>query len=272
MARYLLVGHLTRDLIPEGGFYYGGAVLYAGLTARRLGFETRVITASAEKDLPALFPEIQFLPFPAPETTVFLNQEEKERRQQRVLAKAPHLFLEKIPPGWRKAEIVHLAPVLDEVDPQEARIFETDFLVANPQGWFRRVLPDGRVTFREPDLSGFPLFKALVISEEDIGGRKDLLYRLQKFCHFLVLTQGAKGATLFMEGKEYFFPAIPRKVKDTIGAGDILAAGFFALLYATGKPLIALPFAMCLASFSVTRKGLASVPTREEISQCLEQE
>ncbi len=270
MARYLLVGHLTRDLTPGGGFRYGGAVLYAGLTARRLGFETLVITSSAEKGLEYLFPELKIYHFPSPETTVFENRETPAGRKQVVHAQARPLPLKKLPAPWRRAEIVHLAPVLDELKPEEAVLFETDFLVANPQGWFRKVLPGGEVVFKKPDLSKAPRFRALVVSEEDLGGEQALKEELQRITEILVVTKGARGAELYHAQGQIFLPTEKRPVKDTTGAGDVLAAAFFALLYASGKPRVALEFAQCLAGFSVTREGLAGVPTREEISSCLE--
>ena len=271
MARYLLVGHLTRDLY-NGAFYYGGAVLYAGLLARRLGFEVRVITSSAEKGLDYLFPEISFYHFGARETTTFRNVSTPEGRRQWVYARARPLSLKDVPPSWRRAEIVHLAPVLDEIAPEEARFLETSFLVANPQGWFRAVTEDGRVVPKTPDFSSWPRFKALVLSAEDVVGLTDLT-PLKEKAEYLVLTQGARGATLYFQGEEFFHPAYPvPRVKDTTGAGDIFAAAFFAMLYAAQKPLVALKFALCLAAFSVTRTTLAAVPTLEEITSCLERE
>lgn len=269
MARYLLVGHLTRDLCGKS-FYYGGAVLYAGLTARRLGFEVKIITASAEKDLEALFPELFFYHFGAKETTTFENLETPQGRRQKVYACAPKIPLDKVPPSLKRAEIVHLAPVLGEVLPAEATLFETSFLVANPQGWFRKVLPDGSVAQVAPDVSSWPSFEALVVSEEDLAFSPELVPLLRKKARYLVVTRGAKGASLYFEGREVSYPAreAPRVV-DTTGAGDVFAAAFFAMLYASQKPLVALEFALCLSSFSVSRAGLAAVPTLWEISQCL---
>ncbi|WP_022854401.1 PfkB family carbohydrate kinase [Thermodesulfatator atlanticus] len=270
MARYLLLGHLTRDLYP-GYFLYGGAVLYAGLLARRLGFETRVITASAEKEIEEVFPELRFYHFNAKETTTFENIETPLGRRQKVYARSPVIPLGKVPEKLRKAEIIHVAPVLDEVKPEELSLFDTNFLVANPQGWFRRLDAQGNVIPIRPDIDVWPQFKALVVSEEDVQADPHVLSTLRAKAEFLVVTKGKRGATLFAPDEEIFCQAVPApRVIDTTGAGDIFAAAFFAMLYATGKPLIALKFAQCLASYSVGRRGLASVPTLEEIAKCLE--
>ncbi len=270
MARYLLVGHLTRD-VYNGVFYYGGAVLYAGLLARRLGFETGIVTSLAEVGLENIFPELSFCHFRARETTTFKNVETPSGRCQYVYAKALRIPLEKLPSNWRKAEIVHIAPVLDEVLPEDVYLFETDFLVANPQGWFRRVEPDGSVRQVAPDVSCWPLFEALVVSEEDLSAAKDLFPALKEKARYLVVTKGARGASLFVEGEEIFRPAyLAPKVVDTTGAGDIFAAAFFGMLYASRRPVVALEFALCLAACSVTRRTLAAVPTLQEITRCLE--
>ena len=44
MTKYLLIGHITEDLTPSGT-QLGGTVSYAGLTAKVLGADVRVLTA-----------------------------------------------------------------------------------------------------------------------------------------------------------------------------------------------------------------------------------
>jgi sugar/nucleoside kinase (ribokinase family) len=56
---------------------------------------------------------------------------------------------------------------------------------------------------------------------------------------------------------------------DSVGAGDIFAAAFFIRLFATHDPWKAARFATQVAAFSVTRYGLESIPTTEEIQHSL---
>ncbi len=271
MARYLILGHVTRDLTPQG-FRFGGAVLYGGLSARRLGFETTVITACAEPDLPVLFPELSFYILPAEQTTLFENIETPTGREQKVHKTAAPLKPADLPQKLRRAEVVHLAPVLNEIPPEAIEIFSADLLVSNPQGWFRRVLPQGEIVPKAPDFKRFPHFDAVVVSTEDLAGQKSWLSFLRTKASLLVLTQGALGATLFYRNQETFFPATPvSPVVDTTGAGDVLAAAFFSALYAGKAPEEALRLAMCMARITVTREGLAGVPTPSEISLCLDE-
>ena len=44
---YLLIGHMTRDLLPDGGCAPGGTALYAALTAHRVGRRVGVVSAQA---------------------------------------------------------------------------------------------------------------------------------------------------------------------------------------------------------------------------------
>jgi sugar/nucleoside kinase (ribokinase family) len=56
---------------------------------------------------------------------------------------------------------------------------------------------------------------------------------------------------------------------EATGAGDIFAAAYLFRYQATLDPWEAARFATNLAAYSVTRSGLDSIPTREEIQTCL---
>jgi sugar/nucleoside kinase (ribokinase family) len=56
---------------------------------------------------------------------------------------------------------------------------------------------------------------------------------------------------------------------DPTGAGDIFAAVYFALCQATGDPFAAAEPAVALASASVERQNLASIPTPAEAQAVL---
>ena len=45
---YLVVGHITQDLTPDGP-RLGGTATYSALTARALGLQVGVVTSASEK-------------------------------------------------------------------------------------------------------------------------------------------------------------------------------------------------------------------------------
>src|SRR5262245_17005427 len=110
---YLLLGHFTRDVLPEGATAPGGTSLYASWTAQRLG--QRVAVVSAPADLPTDLPEgitVVFHDSPTPPT--FENQYTPQGRHQILHTASEPIAIADIPAEWRSAPIVHLGPVLGE--------------------------------------------------------------------------------------------------------------------------------------------------------------
>lgn len=117
----LLIGHATRDLVPEGGWRVGGTVVYAAVTALRLGKRPAIVTAAAPDvlaALAALAPQIPVAAVASPTSTTFENRYAPDgRRLQHLRERAADLTLAAIPAAWRAAPLVLLAPVAQEVPP-----------------------------------------------------------------------------------------------------------------------------------------------------------
>jgi sugar/nucleoside kinase (ribokinase family) len=111
-----------------------------------------------------------------------------------------------------------------------------------------------------------PVVHAVVISIEDINGDEAIAKKLAQRCRILALTKGAEGVTLYYGGKTTSI--LPPKVEeiDSTGSGDIFAAAFFIYLQEGGNPLSAARFANIIASKSVSKSGLESVPDPSEIA------
>src|SRR5215510_15098828 len=93
---YLMLGHFTRDVLPDGTTMPGGTSLYSALTAHRLGRNVGVVSAPAE--LPTGWPtaiQPSFHPSPTPPT--FENRYTAEGRQQTLHAASQPITLEDIP-------------------------------------------------------------------------------------------------------------------------------------------------------------------------------
>ncbi len=263
---YLAIGHVTFDLIPNGKTP-GGTVLYSALTACSLGHRVGVVT-SCEEHYP--FPErdgITFFPIPSETTTTFDNIYTPEGRIQMIHHVADALSFSSIPEVWRSTPIIHLAPVAREVDPTLARNFSHNTVCVTPQGFMRSWNSSGRVTSAEWPEAAFVLENSsiAVMSIEDINGDEERIEEMLRSIRILVVTEGADGARVYWNGDVRRFPAPRVDVVETTGAGDIFAACFFSKYYATKDPWAAARFAVRLASQSVTRRGMDSIPTDDEI-------
>lgn len=263
---YLLIGHLTRDLTPEGP-RLGGTVAYAALTARALGLRVGIVTAWAG-DLPlGPLEGIPLVAVPSEHTTTFENRETPQGRVQVLHARAEALGRQHVPEAWRRAPIVHLAPVADEVAPDLVHAFSAGLLAATPQGWLREWDAQGRVRPAPWPEYRFVLERvgAAVLSLEDLGGDTSRIPELASAARVLVVTRGAQGAEVYWRGEVRHFPAPQVEEVDPTGAGDVFAAAFFIRLYQTRDPWEAARFATLLAADSVTRPGLAGAPDTEQV-------
>jgi sugar/nucleoside kinase (ribokinase family) len=268
---YRLIGHVTRDLTPEGA-RLGGTVTYSGLTAVALGAEVGILTACAhDLELEALT-GMEVIRVPSPENTTFTNQELKSGRTQLLQSRAGTLSSEMIPPVWRDADIIHLAPIADEIEPNSLDTFSPGSICMTPQGWLRKWDGYGRVGYKSWHAIGDQLAaaRAVVCSIEDLGGSLDEAEKLALRSSCLVVTHGNQGALLFVDGEKTEIRPIAVDQVDPTGAGDIFATVFFTQLCLGSDPRTAAERANYLAARSVTRRGLQAIPTQFEIDTARE--
>jgi sugar/nucleoside kinase (ribokinase family) len=98
-----------------------------------------------------------------------------------------------------------------------------------------------------------------------VQGNEDLIEEYAQKTQVLVVTEGFNGARVYWHGDVRRFSAPTVEVVDPTGAGDIFAAVFFARMHTIRDPWLSAEQAVQLASQSVTRIGLAGIPTPEEI-------
>jgi hypothetical protein len=269
---YLVIGHLTKDLTPQGP-RLGGTASYAALTAQALGLRVGVVTSWAA-DLPVN--SLRGLPiasFPAEQTTTFENILTPQGRIQYLHAVAPSLDFYMVPEPWRSASIVHLGPVAQEVEPSLVRSFASALIGVTPQGWLRAWDKEGRIHSTEWPEAAFVLERAgaAVISIDDVEGDESRIEELAASCHILAVTEGSDGARLYWNGDVRHFHTPEVRLVDDTGAGDIFAAALFTRLYTTRDPWEAARFATQISALSVTRAGLDGIPTPSEIQDCMVQ-
>jgi sugar/nucleoside kinase (ribokinase family) len=269
---YLVIGHVTRDLV-DGGFTIGGTASYAARTAQALGCRVGIITStSPDFDLNQALDDVLIARSPATMTTTFENIYTPSGRCQMLHATAETLVPEMVPPDWTVVPngVVHLGPVAQECDPTLVDAFSGAFVGLTPQGWMRcwnqaRQVSRCRWQDSEPLLAHAD---AVVLSEEDVAGDETLVNRYAAQTRLLVLTQGASGCTVYTAGQSRHFPAPFVQERDATGCGDIFAATFFVWLRRSGDPWAAARLANCVAAQSVTREGLDGTPTADEVERC----
>lgn len=266
-SEFLALGHITRDLLEDGGYRRGGTALYAAVAAARLGWRATVWTATAS-EIPPL-PGVRVVALPSQHDTVFRNRYQGGHRTQQILSRAASLALDAFPPS--AASVVLLGPVAQEVPPAWAERFPEAIVGACLQGWLRGWDASGRVAPRPWREAGrwLPRLAVAFLSLEDVGGRRSRVRLYASRARLLVLTEGDQGATLFQEGHPVRVPAFPATEVDPTGAGDVFAAAFL-IRYAEGAtPAEAARFAAAAAALSVQGPGVEAVPHRQAVEALL---
>jgi len=267
---YLVIGHIAHDLTPEG-IRLGGTAAYSALTARALGLHVGIVTALTPDTSLESFDDILVLSIEATRNTLFENIQTPNGRVQYLRAQATRIDFNVIPESWRSASIIHLGPIANEMDTVLPREFSPALLGVTPQGWMREWDSDGLISTGEWKNADSALAGAgaVVLSREDIGGDEELIEYMAHQTRVLVVTEGAAGCVLYWNSDRRRFRAPQVHEVDSTGAGDIFATAFFVRLLNTLDPWEAARFATLVASKSVTRVGLAGIPTHQEIEQYL---
>ncbi len=269
---YLLIGHLTADMTPEGRVL-GGTSSYAAATARSFGLRVGVVTSALVDDplIDELRPWANIHLIPSASTTTFENVYTSNGRVQYLRAAASSITLQDVPGQWRSCPLVHIAPMANEVAADIASGFPQAITLLTLQGWLRRWEADQQVRFRRwHDKSVLNAVDFVVFSEEDIREAPDMEVAIAHDANTLVVTLAEKGGNYYQNGVKHHYSTPQVDVVHPTGAGDIFAASLLAAYWKTGKAMDrAIAIAARLAALSVTRSGLSSAPTPDEVQRVL---
>jgi sugar/nucleoside kinase (ribokinase family) len=267
---YLVIGHVAHDLTPDGP-RLGGTVAYSALTAHALGLRVGVVTASGRETSLDALSGISVISSEAPQSTTFENIYTENGRVQYLRAQATQLDFASVPEIWRRTSIIHIGPIASEVASVLPKDFSPTLLGITPQGWMRQRDEAGRVSHSEWQNAEPVLQKAdaIVMSREDVNDDDELIEHMAHQTRILAVTEASAGCVLYWNGDRRRFRAPEVREVDATGAGDVFAAAFFIRLFKTRDPWEAARFATLIASHSVTRVGLAGIPTPQEIEESL---
>jgi sugar/nucleoside kinase (ribokinase family) len=159
-------------------------------------------------------------------------------RTMRLASKAPPIEAEDLPSSL-EAKAVHLASIVNEISYEVAEKLakSAEVLSLDPQGLVR-VFDENGFVANEPlkdkrILELIDVYKSSQDEIEAVTGVADLKAAIKAVHDFgvetVIVTLGAKGAVLSVEGTAYEIPAYtPNKLVDPTGAGDAFIGGFLA--------------------------------------------
>ncbi|HXI18172.1 MAG TPA: PfkB family carbohydrate kinase [Chloroflexota bacterium] len=269
---YLVIGHVTKDVVPGRGYVLGGTVTFSSLMAHSLGRRAAVLTrCQALPELDTHLRGIDLHRLPSDVTTTFENVYVNHRRTQRVSDVALPIPPDAVPEAWRLAPVVHLGPIAQEVPANLAEAFPRGTVIGvTPQGWLRSWDESGRVHTPAPWMNAddvLPMVDVLIFSAEDVGGDEDLVKRYCEMSRLAVVTDHVNGCTVWVSGSKEHHPAFDVEEVDPTGAGDVFATAFLLRFGETRDPNDAARFANCAASFVVQAAGPSGMPSNDQVEE-----
>jgi sugar/nucleoside kinase (ribokinase family) len=269
---YLLIGHMTADLTPDGRIA-GGTVSYAARTVAAFGLRVGLLTSAANEEplLNDLRTIADVISLPAEQTTTYENIYLPSGRVQYVRGAAARIRKTDVTSQMSGAPLIHLAPIADEIDWDIVESFGNGTVLLTLQGWLRRWDSEGLVHFKRwHNAETLKRIDIVVFSEEDIIESPDMEAAFAGSVPHLFVTRADKGGTYYRNGVPTTYSTPQVKLVNQTGAGDVFAAALLASLPAFDHDIqAAAQVAARLAAISVTRNGLDSAPTMEEVQRTL---
>lgn len=305
----LIAGHITHDHYAEG-FVAGGCAYYgakvhhaldhlatsagsagsddgapAALEPDHLGLDLTHLVAVVGEDFTCddEIGDLDTTLVRRGQTTVFANYYPPQKpRIQLLEALAPPVTPDMAPAGFLDqegrldADLVHLAPVLGEIDLlQWKRAVGDGLLAINIQGWIKGPGPEidtatledvqrrgaskvaHRVTQRRWQVTAddFRGVDIACLSEEDVIDQPGLLDKLTTTVPIVAFTLGEGGSRIYVDGEPTRVGVYATQAVDPTGAGDVFAASFTHRIAAGAAPIEAARFAAACSSIVVEDIG-----------------
>jgi len=266
---YLCIGHVCQDIV-EDGYALGGSAAYCSLAAHHLGKKAGVLTSFSDNfSFLSAFANISIYNKPSDATTIFANVYQGNDRTQYLYKRAENILASDLPTEWKNAPLVHLGPIADEVDFGLINAFSPNTIIAaTPQGWIRQWDEETRIVSPKIlDWQKLVGIDILILSEEDILGYEALFPTIIAQTELVVLTRGAKSATVYYQNTQRDFPVFPVEPIDPTGAGDTFATGFLVKYLETKDIAQAMAYAHVVASVCIESKGLNGVANLENVEK-----
>ena len=247
--RVLVVGGLTLDVIKSAGTLQrrvGGGAYYCSLAGTRLGARVQLRTVVGPSIRPEPLSEMEsegvtVVAERAPSSIEFVNSlVENGRRVQEVISVGgPPIKVE--PDAIEGFDLVHITPVLGEVDPSLAELGLASATAIEVQGFVRERRTGALIMKHWEDRDQWIRRKLLVhLSDEELPYfcRRSLKEALVTGGpEVIVMTRSARGSFILNRERTLFIPALPVDVIDDVGCGDVYSMAM-ALSMVEGKDLL----------------------------------
>ncbi len=228
--KVIVIGHITLDEY-NGQLIPGGSAYYCSQTYIALGAQVRLIsTVGDDFQFDEVFDGMDINVKRKGKTTHFKNTyKENLFREQISLAQAEPIVPDVIPESFLECDILHLVPVLGEIDiKQWVSFIKAKYVAIGLQGWVRTINSSKIVHPKMCDItdSDFKSVDIVCLSDQDIHHQQELLDRMIKLVRVVTVTHGRDGYTIYKDGGKQSYGAYRTIEIDPTGAGDVFATGF----------------------------------------------
>ena len=269
MRGLAVIGNLSRDVVAGGPPRPGGAPYYGARALRLLGVRSLIVTKCAEEHRSELVPPLVALGVPvtckpAQATPAFSFDYDGDRRRMTVEALGDPWTAEDAS-GWvaealAGAAWLHVGSLLRGDFPREtlAELARGRRLSLDGQGLVRARRVGPLALDREFDRRVLDHVSILKLAEEEavaLVERTDASSLGSLGVPEILVTRGARGATVLADGAVVDVPARPVATADPTGAGDVLAVAYLASRSAGSPPASAARRATALVAALLAGRG-----------------
>jgi sugar/nucleoside kinase (ribokinase family) len=285
-----VVGHLSIDtiLLPSRSMPFtvlGGAAAYSSFAVKRLDAAASVISKVGGNFPDAYLwwmgqegVDVSGVSKLAGEATTCFElsyNTDLSDRTLRLKSKGSAITAADMPKDFH-AKAVHIAPIANEVSFEVIEQLKScaDVLSLDPQGLIRSFDEAGKVTENQPVdnriLSLINIYKSSAHEIYALSGKTELKPAIKAIHDFgvetVIVTNGAKGSILSVEGAQYDIEACPSQVLvDPTGAGDVFIGGFLTEYLRQKESLWCASVGSAAASCVVEGLGPTYFGKKEEI-------
>ena len=259
----VVVGHVTHDLYGPD-VVAGGCAYYGAHTHRGLGAEVRLVTTVGEDfTCDRALVGIACATRRSGRTTTFINDyRDHARRVQHARAMAPMVDAGDLPAAWRSCDLLHLAPVMNEVDlVRWIGAVDARLVGIGVQGWVKEAC--GSDVIQRPwlvDARALAGVGVACVGEEDLHDQGDLIDRLVTAVPIVALTRGRAGCDVIVRGRTTRIGIYLAREVDPTGAGDTFSSAFLFALASGLAPVEAGQLAAAAASIVIEARGGDALP------------